>query len=120
MFSINCYITPRVRREIAVVPDMIGCPVLIGEWHFGALDAGLPATGIGWVKTQSDRGKAYRIYFEDAAAQPWCVGVHWFTLYDQSALGQFDGECYNIGFLDVCNRQYGELCSAARKNHEAL
>ena len=24
----------------------------------------------------------------------------------QSALGRFDGECYNIGLIDVCNRPY--------------
>jgi hypothetical protein len=57
---------------------------------------------------------------EDAAAKPWCVGVHYFILYDQSALGRFDGECYNIGFLDVCNRPYDALCSAARASHERL
>ena len=51
-------------------------PLMIGEWHFGALDVGLPSTGIGHVPTQADRGKAYRVYLEDAAAKPWCVGVH--------------------------------------------
>jgi hypothetical protein len=48
------------------------------------------------------------------------VGVHWFTLYDQSALGRFDGENYNIGFLDICNRPYEEIGQAARASHERL
>ena len=52
--------------------------------------------------------------------KPWCVGVHYFILYDQSALGRFDGECYNIGFLDVCNRPYEALCTAARASHERM
>jgi hypothetical protein len=52
--------------------------------------------------------------------KPWCVGVHYFTMYDQSALGRFDGECYNIGFLAVCNRPYPELCAAARASHERI
>jgi len=95
-------------------------PVMVGEWHFGALDVGLPASGIGHVKTQDDRGRAYRVYLEDAARKPWCVGVHYFILYDQSALGRFDGECYNIGFLDVCNRPYELLCRAARASHERV
>jgi len=95
-------------------------PVMVGEWHFGALDAGLPASGIGHVRSQEDRGKAFRIYTEDAAVKPWCVGVHYFTLYDQSALGRFDGENYNIGFLDVCNREYQPLARAARASHERL
>jgi hypothetical protein len=60
------------------------------------------------------------VYLEDAAAQPWCVGAHYFIMYDQSALGRFDGEAYNIGFLDVCNRPYEPLCAAARASHERL
>ena len=69
---------------------------------------------------QADRGRAYRVYLEQAAAQPWCVGVHYFTLYDQSALGRPDGENYNIGFLDVCNRPYEPLIRAARASHDRL
>lgn len=48
------------------------------------------------------------------------AGVHYFTLYDQSALGRFDGENYQIGFLDVCDRPYEELARAARESHERL
>ncbi|MER3439727.1 MAG: hypothetical protein C4346_20225 [Chloroflexota bacterium] len=95
-------------------------PILVGEFHFGALDVGLPASGIGRVRDQAARGQAFRVYVEDAAAKPWCVGVHWFQLYDQSALGRFDGENYNIGFLDVCNRPYAPLAVAARATHERL
>jgi len=120
VFSMNCY-DSRVRSaEMEKIAAMLKMPVLVGEWHFGALDAGLPASGIGHVRTQDDRGRAYRVYLEDAARKPWCVGVHYFILYDQSALGRFDGECYNIGFLDVCNRPYEPLCNAARASHERL
>ena len=90
---------------------------MIGEFHFGALDVGLPASGIGHVPDQESRGKAYRIYVEDAAAKPWCVGVHYFILYDQSAIGRFDGEAYQIGFLDTCHRPYEPLVSAAQASH---
>ena len=55
-----------------------------------------------------------------ASAKPWCVGVHWFTLYDESVLGRFDGENWNIGFLDVCNKPYEPLAAAARASHERL
>ncbi|MCS7254969.1 MAG: hypothetical protein NZ781_13230, partial [Armatimonadetes bacterium] len=98
----------------------LGMPIVIGEWHFGALDVGLPASGIGRVPSQEERGKAFRVYLETAAAEPWCVGVHWFTLYDQSAIGRFDGENYNIGFLDVCNRPYEQMVNAAKLSHERL
>lgn len=120
VFSMNCY-RQRVPADVTrTIHELLKMPVLIGEWHFGALDVGLPASGIGHLKNQQERAKAYRVYLEDAAANPHCVGAHWFTLYDQSALGRFDGENYNIGFLDVCNRPYEELCQAAITSHERL
>jgi hypothetical protein len=120
VFSINCY-----RQEVPAdlgerIVRQTGRPVMVGEWHFGALDVGLPSSGIGHVPTQADRGKAYRRYVEQAAALPWCVGVHYFTFYDQSAAGRFDGENYNIGFFDVANQPYGPLVDAARTAHERL
>jgi hypothetical protein len=120
VFSMNCYEARVKAEEMTRIADMLRMPVMVGEYHFGALDVGLPASGIGHVKTQADRGRAYRVYVEDAAARPWCVGVHYFIMYDQSALGRFDGECYNIGFFDVCNQPYQELCAAARLSHERL
>lgn len=102
---------------------VFGQPHARGEWHFGALDVGLPWTGVGTVtrvEDQAARGRAYRAYFEDAASQPWCVGAHWYQLYDQSALGRFDGENHNIGFIDVCNRPHEPLADAARRSHERL
>jgi hypothetical protein len=120
VFSMNNY-REKVPYDVTEeIHDLLNMPVIIGEWHFGALDAGLPSSGIGHVPTQEDRGKAYRIYIENAAANPYCIGTHWFTLYDQSALGRFDGENYNIGFLDVCNKPYDPLCDAAIKSHENI
>ncbi len=119
VFSINCY-TDRVRRDLGAVCERMHWPAMVGEWHFGAHDVGLPASGIGRVADQAARGAAYRVYLEDAAAQPWCVGVHWFTLYDQSILGRSDGENYQIGFLDICNQPYEEISAAARASHERL
>jgi hypothetical protein len=120
VFSLNCYQEKLPRDRAGQIHDLLKMPVMVGEWHFGALDVGLPASGIGHVRTQRDRGRAYRIYLEDAAADPYCVGVHWFVLYDQSALGRFDGENYNIGFLDICNRAYEELGAAAIAAHERM
>ena len=120
VFSMNCY-RPRVLAdEMEQVYQLLEMPIMVGEWHFGALDAGLPAAGIGHVSDQLARGQAYRIYVEDAAVKPWCVGVHYFTIYDQSAIGRFDGENYNIGFVDTCSRPYPALAAAARLSHERL
>jgi hypothetical protein len=120
VYSLNNYRTKMPRETTAKINGLLKMPTLIGEWHFGALDVGLPASGLVHVKNQADRGRAYRVYLEDAAANPNCVGAHWFTLYDESALGRFDGENWNIGFLDVCNRTYDELGSAALQSHERL
>ncbi|MDX2160265.1 MAG: hypothetical protein SF162_02970 [bacterium] len=119
VFSLNCY-DVRVNPALESISSRLNRPILIGEWHFGALDAGLPASGIGRVRDQAARGQAIRIYIEDAAAKPWCVGVHYFTLYDQSALGRFDGENYNIGLVDTCHRPYPAITTAARTTHERL
>jgi hypothetical protein len=120
VYSMNCYKERVPAEALAELSARLNLPVLIGEWHFGALDVGLPAAGIAHVRDQAARGQAFRVYVEDAAAKPFCVGVHYFTLYDQSALGRFDGECYNIGFLDVCHRPYDLLGAAARATHERL
>jgi hypothetical protein len=120
VFSINCYEEKLPLALATKIHSMVKRPVMVGEWHFGALDVGLPASGIGHTRNQVDRAKAYRNYLEDAAADPYCVGVHWFTLYDQSAVGRFDGENYNIGFLDICNRPYDEMGTAAIASHERM
>jgi hypothetical protein len=120
VFSMNCYKQRLIAQEMEQISEILNMPIMVGEWHFGALDVGLPGSGIGHVPDQVSRGKAFRIYLEDAAAKSWCVGVHYFTLYDQSALGRFDGENYNIGFVDTCSRPYPALASAARDSHERM
>lgn len=120
VFSMNCYQERVPADHTYEITRQLGMPVLIGEWHFGALDVGLPGSGIGHVRDQKARGQAFRVYVENAAALPWCVGVHYFTLYDESALGRFDGENWNIGFFDVCHHPYEPLAQAARVTHERL
>jgi hypothetical protein len=120
VFSMNCYQKRPPADVSARINELLGIPVMIGEWHFGALDAGLPGSGIGRVANQTDRGRAYRYYVESAASDPNCVGVHYFTIYDQSAIGRFDGEAYQIGFIDVCHRPYPEICDAARATHDRI
>jgi hypothetical protein len=119
VFSVNCY-DDEVNKNLQIASEKLNLPVMIGEWHFGALDAGLPGSGIGHVKDQAERGKAYRRYVEDAAAQPWCIGTHYFTQYDESCLGRYDGENWNIGFLDVCNRPYQEMAASAKTAHNNI
>jgi hypothetical protein len=119
VLTCNCY-RNRLPAEYATVSETVGAPILVGEFHFGAPDVGLPFPSLQPVSTQAARGAAYRYYVEHAATQPWCVGTHYFTMYDESALGRFDGENMNIGFFDVCHRPYEPLADAAREAHDRL
>ena len=120
VFSMNCYREKVPLEACKQIHELLNQPTIIGEFHFGALDVGLPSPGLMHLKNQRDRAKAYQVYTEDAAANPYLVGVHYFTQYDESALGRFDGENYNIGFLDVCNRPYKEFCAAAKSTHKKI
>ncbi len=115
VFSINCYAVdpaPAIERVRALGVDL---PVMIGEFHFGAPDAGLPATGLEAVRDAKERAAAFRYYCERAAAHPFGVGCHWFQCYDQFALGRFDGENYNIGLFDVTLRPDPDLAEAVKE-----
>jgi hypothetical protein len=48
------------------------------------------------------------------------MGIHWFQWNDQPVFGRYDGENYNIGFLDVCMRPYSELTEQAKLSHERM
>ena len=56
VFSINCYAVDPTSAIQNIVDLGVDLPVMIGEFHFGALDAGLPATGLEGVLSQRDRG----------------------------------------------------------------
>jgi hypothetical protein len=114
VFSINCYFedpTPALDNVCGLGVDL---PIIIGEFHFGALDLGLTSTGLKGTPNQRERGKAYRYYCDRVAAHPYGVGCHWFQFYDQFPLGRFDGENYNIGLFDVCSLPNEEMMSAIR------
>lgn len=115
VFSINCYAQDPTEKIQQVADLGVDLPVMIGEFHFGALDAGLPATGLEAVVSQKDRGVAYRYYCESVAAHPYGVGCHYFQCYDQFMLGRFDGENYNIGLFDICSIAYPEMMEQIRK-----
>lgn len=116
VFSINSYqINPY--EQIEAVGKLLDKPVMIGEFHHGALDRGLTAMGIRAVANQEERATAYRYYVEQGAKSRYFLGGHYFLLNDQSSLGRFDGENYQIGLLDVCMHKYQEISKAALKCH---
>ena len=119
VFSINGYSFP-APPDTGEITRRSGKPVIIGEFHFGATDRGLPATGIQGVASQTDRARAYAYYVELGFARPEVVGLHYFQWMDQPINGRFDGENYNIGFMDIGYRPYPELMEGARATHERI
>jgi hypothetical protein len=117
VISMNQY---RFTLEDFALPDGVDRPVLVGEFHFGALDRGLLHTGLRSVRDQRQRAEAYTHYVESALRNPNLVGVHWFQMYDEPVTGRGDGENYQIGFLDVCDQPYAETVRASRRLAEHL
>ena len=107
------------RYEHCVIPKQfagaIDKPIVIGEFHFGALDRGMFHTGLVFTANQADRAAAYKTYVRSALASPLVVGTHWFQFGDQATTGRGDGENYQIGFLDVCDTPYPETIQASRE-----
>ncbi len=107
----------RYKRSVADfrLPDGIDKPVIIGEFHFGALDRGMFHTGLVKVANQQARAAAYKSYVRGALENPLIVGTHWFQYGDQATTGRGDGENYQIGLLDVCDTPYTETIEACRE-----
>jgi hypothetical protein len=120
VFTMNNYDNEPPLEVLSRIEARTGRPVLIGEFHHGATDRGLPSSGIQRVADQTARGVAYRRYVELCAAHPACVGAHYFQFADQPVLGRFDGENYQIGLVDICLRPYLEILEAAAETHARL
>ena len=110
--SVNTY---KFKPERDLPEGSVDRPMIVGEFHFGALDRGMLHTGLVFTTSQQERASCYRKYVECALRHPRYIGTHWFQWQDQPVTGRFDGENYQIGFLDVCDQPYPELVEAARK-----
>ena len=119
VYSLNKYRWEPPPGAIKKVGELVGRPILIGEFHIGVPGRGL-APGLVQAMNQTERGFAYRYYVEHAAAHPEVIGTHWFQWVDQPATGRPDGENYNIGWIDVTDRPYPELVDAAKLTHARL
>lgn len=109
--------TDRDADELAKELDF---PIVIGEFHFGALDRGMFHTGLRKAANQAERAEKFASYVRTAASSDWCVGSHWFQYRDQPLTGRFDGENYNIGFVTITDTPYPEMRAAARALHSEL
>ncbi|WP_232824773.1 beta-galactosidase [Algibacillus agarilyticus] len=95
-------------------------PSIIGEFHNGAMDSGLLNPGLIHAENQKDRGKKYQEYMQSVIDNPYFVGAHWFQYIDSPLTGRaYDGENYNVGFVNVADVPYAPLVEAAKElNHQ--
>jgi hypothetical protein len=119
VFSLNIYAFEPPADRIERIHALTKRPILIGEFHFGAPERGY-APSLVMVKDQTERGAAYQYYLERAAAFPQVVGAHWFQFADQPVTGRFDGENYNIGFVNQLDVPYPELVKFAQAAHRRM
>lgn len=118
--SFNLY-EPAVKAEDWTGDNDPGKPILIGEFHFGAVDRGLFHPGLVATADQQARAEAYKRYVRSVAALPNFVGCHWFQFIDEPLTGRcYDGENYNIGFVTVADTVHPELSAAAREVHNEI
>ncbi|WP_010166088.1 Ig-like domain-containing protein [Candidatus Epulonipiscium viviparus] len=119
ILSFNNY-NPDVQRESFKFEEY-DMPMIIGEFCFSATDAGHFSPTTMAVSSQQDRADAYINYVESALKSGKFVGVHWFQYYDEPILGRsWDGENFNLGFVDVTDQPYMELVDASRYVYDTM
>jgi len=110
LVSFNYYTNRLDKQLLRRIHDWTGGkPMVLSEFYWSSpSDSGL--IGGGEVRSQTERGLAYRNYVEQAASLGFVVGIEWFTLVDQAATGRwfskYTGECANTGLLAVTDRPW--------------
>ncbi len=128
--SVNCYrtldldkgvMTDDFETDLANWHEKTGRPLMITEWSFPGLDAGLPSVhGAGQrVKTQADRARAFTIFQRLLFSTPFLVGSNYFMWVDEPALGiaKTFPEDSNYGLVNEKDVPYKPITEAATKLH---
>ncbi|MCC6488950.1 MAG: hypothetical protein IT364_15735, partial [Candidatus Hydrogenedentes bacterium] len=104
---------PYIGPEFGLGKQTADKPILIGEFHFGAMDRGMFHMGLVGTANQEDRAKNYQRYVRSVVDHPSFVGCHWFQYVDHPVTGRwYDGENFNIGFVNVVDSPYPEMAEA--------
>ena len=94
-------------------------PLMITEWSFPALDAGLPCQhGAGQrVPTQKEKARCYAIYQKTLFGLPYMVGSNYFMWGDEPELGISSTfpEDSNYGLVDVNDDTWQDLTRTATR-----
>ena len=112
VFSINWYQSSPANIHMSHHVDK---PVIIGEFHFGAVELGVYNPGLVAVGTQQQRADNMYYYYQDALLHRNIVGAHWFQFRSQAFTGRKDGECYQIGMVDITDNPNPEQVEKLRE-----
>lgn len=94
-----------------------GKPILVTEFAFVARE-NRSGNDNHWyegceVETDKDRGNSFTSATARLSGLPYLVGYTWFQFFDEPTHGRGDTECSNFGFVDVNNKVYEDLATAA-------
>lgn len=96
-------------------------PMLVTEWSFPALDAGLPCLfGAGQrMPDQATRAQACALMAKTVLSLPFMVGYDYFKWIDQNALGNSRAfpEDSNYGLVNVKDEPYADVTAMFAKLH---
>ena len=114
VLSFNIY-RPRVDVTQWSFLIELGKPVMVGEFHMGAVDRGMFHTGLVKTRDQEKRAEMFTDYVRSVVDNPAFVGCHYFKYADEPLTGRpGDGENYSIGFTTVVDGLYPEMIQAAK------
>lgn len=120
VFSYNYY-RESLGKKFWSFLEAMDKPSIIGEYHMGALDAGSFHPGLIHATDQKDRARMWKAYTESVIDNPYFVGVHYFQYTDSPITGRaYDGENYNIGFVNNQDIPYPEMVKAAKEVNKNL
>jgi len=123
VMSFNYYTDAVDKDFLKRIYAWTGRPMMLSEFYWSAGKASGLAGGRE-VRTQQDRGLAYRNYVEQSASLGFVVGIEWFTLIDQAATGRWfegtSGERANTGLFSVADRPWKDALQEMKKTNDAI
>ncbi len=111
VISVNYYTYGIEKDFLQKIHDLTGGkPLLMSEWHYGSASDSATSGAAKSVKSQTERGMAYRNYIETVATLGYVVGSEWFSYLDEPVTGRFfegyNGESGNVGVINGVDRPY--------------
>ena len=111
----------RFAEAISERHDWAKKPLVITEWSFPALDAGLPCSGGAGqrFRTQAERTRATELFARTLLALPFMIGYDYFMWVDEPALGISANfpEDSNYGLVNEKGEPYAELTAMFARLH---